>query len=259
MTARTALLMLAFTPAFAYAQDYENCRFEAQRSARVDASGARLVEVAARAGSLEVVGRNGLSEVRVRGRACASSQQLLDELRIDAGRAGSTVRVEIPEIDFDGGYERTYARLDLVIEVPAGIAGDIADGSGPATISGLGQLTVADGSGDLRISDSRGPVTIHDGSGGIHLERVRGNIEIEDGSGEIDVRDVTGSLTVSDGSGTIRAVGVSGTVRIQNDGSGGVEVADVGGDLIVDVGRYERIRFEGVRGTVDIPQPRRRR
>lgn len=259
MIVRTAFLALALAPTLVVGQSYDDCRFEAQRSARVDAGGARLVEVAARSGSLEVVGRAGLSEVRVRGRACASSQSLLDALQIETRRSAGTVRVQIPEIEYDGSYERRYARLDLIIEVPAGIAGDIADGSGSTIISGLGQLSVSDGSGDLQISDIRGPVTIHDGSGGIRLERVRGDVEIHDGSGEIDVREITGSVTVSDGSGSIRALGVSGSVRVAADGSGSVEVDDVGGDLIVDAGRYERIRFAGVRGTVDIPQPRRRR
>ena len=55
------------------AQDYDECRHEAQRSANVDARGARRLLVGAGSGSLKIEGKPGLTTVRITGRACASS------------------------------------------------------------------------------------------------------------------------------------------------------------------------------------------
>jgi hypothetical protein len=68
----TALMLLAGPAA---AQDFDQCRHEAQRDARVQASASERLVLLARAGSLRVEGRSGITEVRVSGRACASSPE----------------------------------------------------------------------------------------------------------------------------------------------------------------------------------------
>ena len=90
---------------------------------------------------------------------------------------------------------------------------EIDDGSGWASLSGLGELLVDDGSGEFTVTD---------------------------GSGSMDIRDVGESLMVREmGSGTLRVSGVEG-------------------DFTVRDGRNERIRYSGIAGSVDIPEPRRR-
>jgi DUF4097 and DUF4098 domain-containing protein YvlB len=247
-----ALLILALS------QSTDPCRHEAERSARINASAADVLRLVARAGSLDVQGRPGLTEVRVRGRACASSAALLDDLQLETRRAAGEVVVEVAEIDY-GFSSNQYARLDLVLEVPQGMAADIRDGSGHAELRGLGRLTVEDGSGSLRIEDIAGPLRVHDGSGELYVRRVRGDVDIEDGSGEIDVAEVIGSVTISDGSGSISATAISGAVRVREDGSGTVTAIDVGGDLEVRGTRSERIHYRDVRGEIDVPAPRRKR
>jgi hypothetical protein len=240
----------------AAAQD--NCRYEANRSANVSASGARQLVVEAGSGSLRIEGRPGASEVRVRGRACASSQDLLDQLDFDAGRQGDAVRVITQEIDSnwsDWGGNR-YARLDLVIEVPAGIAADIQDGSGSAEILGLGDTRIRDGSGELLIDGIDGLLEIIDGSGEIVVRTVEGDVVIEDGSGEIEVADVRGSVSIEDGSGEISASGVGRNLRIA-DSSGSIDADQVGGDFTVSHDSSGSIRHRGVRGAVDIPRRNR--
>jgi hypothetical protein len=236
----------------------DECRYEAERSAQTNASGATLLDLRADAGSLQVIGRPGLTEVRVRARACASSQALLEQLRVTANRSGSVVAVETAEIERDWDWSEEYARLDLVVEVPGGIAARMRDGSGEASVRGVGELDIEDGSGELRIEDVAGALNVDDGSGELSIRNVRGNVEILDGSGEIDVFDVTGSVTVRDGSGTIRVDRIGGSLRVLDDGSGQVEANGVGGDLEVRAGRFERIHYADVRGSVNLPPPRRR-
>jgi hypothetical protein len=242
------------------AQGRQDCAFEAERSANLAASGTDRLQVVARAGSLRVEGRAGLSEVRVRGRACASGRSLLERLTLEASRSGSEVRVEVAEVDMGGFrfWSEDYAMLDLVIEVPEGMAAEIRDGSGESVISALGSVRVTDGSGGLTIEDIRGPLEVEDGSGEITIDRVGGDVSVHDGSGQIDVRGVAGSLTVRDGSGEIRATDVTGAVRIPQDGSGSIRVTGVGGDFTVGSDGSGSISHSNVRGAVDIPDKEKR-
>lgn len=257
LTIAAAALTSAFAASSVHGQ--QDCRYEARREATVDAATAARLAVEVGSGSLRVEGRQGLQHVRVSGRACASSEDLLDQLRVEATRAGGTVRVRTPEIRHQSWSGRQYARLDLVIEVPAGIESDISDGSGGAELMHLGRLTVHDGSGSLRIEDIAGALTVRDGSGEIRINNVRGDVDIEDGSGEIEVAGVTGSVVLNDGSGSIVVSDVGRDVRVVEDGSGGVDVKRVGGDLVVQRRRASGIHYSDVRGTVDIPKRRDRR
>jgi hypothetical protein len=240
----------------AAAQD--DCRFEANRSGSVSASGARQLIVEAGSGRLRVEGRPGLSEVRVRGRACASSQELLDQLDFDVDGGAGAVRVIMRDVEMDNwNASRRYARLDLVLEVPAGIEAEIQDGSGPVELAALGATHLVDGSGSILIEDIRGLLEIEDGSGEVTVRNVEGDVVVEDGSGEIDVTDVRGSTTIRDGSGEINVRGVGRNVRI-SDSSGGIEVDDVRGDFVVSNDSSGGISHRGVSGSIDIPRPRRR-
>lgn len=227
------------------------CDYEAERAAVVDADGATLLRVLARSGALVVEGRRGATEVRVRGRACASDPELLEAIRLDAGRDGAEALVEavLPET---GGWDDAYARLDLVIEAPAGIAAEIRDSSGEMEVRGVGALRVDDGSGEVRIEDIAGPVHVDDNSGELYVAGVNGDVEIEDGSGEIEVHDVQGSVTLEDGSGPIRVEGVVGGVLVRRDGSGSIRVAGVEGDFVVERDGSGDVSHRDVRGVVRI-------
>ncbi len=254
-----ALLGSAASAAAQQSRRDEDCRYEARRDDAVRASTRDLLHLIARAGSLKVTGREGASEVRISGRACASSRDLLDQLQLKTSRSGSTVNVEVPEIDQDGWRGNQYARLDLDIEVPAGMAAEIEDGSGATELTGLGALQVTDGSGELTISDVKGAVRVHDGSGELVIRGVDGNVSVADGSGEIQVQHVTGSVTIHDGSGSIEVTDVEGDVSVPEDGSGSIDVSDVRGDLTVSAKGSGSVHYARVGGRVDVPEREHRR
>ena len=236
----------------------DQCEFGNEFSAELSASDAERLTVTAGSGSLIVEGRLGVSAVTATATTCASEEWMLDEMDVALNRRGSTVDIETsyPE---DAWRRDGYARIDLRVEVPLGMPAEIEDGSGSATLSGLGDLRINDGSGELYVEDIRGTLDIEDGSGGIEIRSVQGDVFVDDGSGSMDIVGVTGSVTVEDGSGSMDIRDVGEDVLAYDIGSGMLRVSGVEGGLTVEDGRNERIRYSGVQGVVDIPAPRRRR
>jgi hypothetical protein len=230
------------------------CEAEAPRDATVDASGATSIKVDAKAGSLRIEGRAGSGKVVVRGTACASDRDLLDGIRLVAERRGGVVHVEavMPEREGWGGGWRTYAHLNLVIEVPEGAPLDVTDSSGDATIENVGALRIEDSSGELVIHRVRGDLSVDDSSGEIDIADVGGTVRVKDSSGEIKIREAGGVVIESDGSGGIDIANVRGSVLVKDDGSGGIEVQDVGGDLTVEEDGSGGVHHDGVKGRVRV-------
>jgi hypothetical protein len=234
--------------------------YTAPRNAAVDASGARMLEVEAGAGSLRVEGKPGLKQVQVNGIARASSQQYLTRIKLIAERRGDVVfiKADIPEENWRNNDNNSSGALDLVIQVPQGMNADISDGSGDLKVFNVGSLDATDGSGDFSVTGATGAVRISDGSGNLLIENVGGDVNVTDGSGDIQVRNVTGSFTVeSDGSGSIYATDIRGSVIVQNDGSGEIDVNKVGRDFRVESKGSGSIDYAAVSGQVDVPDRRR--
>ena len=235
----------------------DDCAHKAEREAALDAGGARSVRVEAGAGALLVEGKTGQTRVEARGIACASSEQALGQIRLNATRRGDVivVKVEIPDGSAWGWNEQ--ARLDLTVTVPRIMPLDVDDGSGSAEIAHVGTLKVLDGSGELSVTDVAGDLSIDDGSGSIEVAGVTGSVRLRDGSGSISVRDVGGSVTVEeDGSGSIEVETVSGSVTVERDGSGSIDVARVKGDFTVSRDGSGGIAHRDVAGQVRIPSDR---
>lgn len=252
-----SLALFAFASA-AGAQSDNPCRHKADRSSNIDAAGARMLELQSGSGAVQVIGKAGLNRVVIRGTACASDADLLEEITLDVRREGSSVVVRANVRDHDRSYDwrnNEYARLDIVVEVPAGIAAEIDDGSGELDLSNLGAVRINDGSGEITASDLAS-LRIEDGSGEIRVSDVAGAVDIEDGSGEIELRNIGGSIEIEDGSGEIDIRVARQGIRI-SDSSGGIGVSDVGGDFIVENDGSGGIAYDNVRGRVDIPRRKR--
>jgi hypothetical protein len=230
------------------------CRYSAPRETTVDASAAARLVVSAGSGSLKVEGKPGLRQARLRGTACASDRELLNDIQLTANRVGNDIRVKSNDEDLRLG-NREYARLDLVIEVPENMAADINDGSGDVELYSLGAVTLHDGSGGIIADGIAGDLDVEDGSGEIKITGVRGNVSIEDGSGEIDVYDVIGRVDISDSSGEITVAKVGRDVII-SDSSGDIDVDDIGGAFTVRSDGSGGVDYRAVKGAVRVPSKR---
>ncbi len=243
--------------ALAAASSSDRCAFEVERKASLDAPLADMLHVDVGAGELRVEGRDGLSGIQVVGRACASARDNLDALQVALGSEGGDIELRAHYPEHSGRHRwggEDYARIDLVVLVPRGMAIDLKDSSGGMELSGTGALHIEDSSGEIVVRDANGAVTIDDSSGGIDVSGVVGDVSIQDGSGGIEVSNVKGRLELRDGSGSIHAEHVEGDVVVAGDGSGSIDVRDVRGDFQVRSDGSGGIRYSTVGGKVDIPR-----
>lgn len=250
----TAVLMgaVATTPAGLAAQDNCKVRGEMVLTERAGES----LRLDAGAGKLVITGRSGIDHVRVDATLCASDRERLDAL--DVSLDGGRLDTDYPRSSAGGWFGgNRYARIDLVVVVPAGTNLRVDDSSGSVEITGVGDVNITDGSGSMRIGSVTSVVT-EDGSGSLQIEDVAGDVTVEDGSGSLRIRGVGGDVVISDGSGSIEVSAVGGTVRVDGGGSGSVTVRDVDGDLVVTDTRRSRIRFSDIRGVLDLPPERRK-
>ncbi|MCE2455762.1 MAG: hypothetical protein J4G12_08130 [Gemmatimonadetes bacterium] len=234
----------------------QECPFEATRAVWSDGSS---LNVDAAAGTLTVVGVEGLSRIEVEAKACASREEWLDDLEVTLATSGGEVILETHYPDRRGGWRNIdKASLDVEVRVPTGLPVDVNDASGSIQVAGTGDLWIDDASGSIKAESILGSVRIEDSSGSLTVTSVEGDVDIEDGSGSITLSDVGGDVTVDDGSGSIRISGIGGSVLISEDGGGSIRVEDVAGDFVVegDGGRGS-IRHSDVRGEVRVPAKRR--
>lgn len=219
--------------------------------APIDAANVKLVRIDASAGSLEVLG-SATRSIGAGGEACASTSSRLDGIELTSERRGDEVLIRV-DIDSARGlfFSRTYAYLDLKVELPEGMAVEIDDGSGEIDVTNVGELDIDDGSGSITVTRS-GPTRIDDGSGSIALTDIAGDVSIEDGSGEIEIDGVTGNVRIDDGSGSVEITNVGSDVIIEDDGSGSIRVTDVKGDLRVGDHGSGGLSFDRIDGKVSV-------
>ena len=269
LTAAALLCATAIVPTDAAAQD--NCKF--REDMELGARAGESLQVDAGAGKLVITGSSGVDKILVAATLCASDEDRLAAL--DVSLDGGRLDTDYPRNGGSGWFGgNRYARIDLVVKVPAGMNLRVEDSSGSVEITGVGEVeiddgsgsmqlrgvaavVIEDGSGSLRIEDVAGSVTVEDGSGNLRIEEVAGNVTVNDGAGSVRIRTVGGDVSISDGAGSIEVTSVGGTVRI-GAGSGSVTVRDVDGDLVVTDTRRSRIRYSDIRGVLELPPERRK-
>jgi Putative adhesin len=247
---RLALLPALLLPATASAWD--DCKFTAERTATVDTSGATRIEIAARAGDLAL--RPSTTKVlAANGRACASSEEILSQINVQARRTGDVVRVYVEVPDPLEGFG-AYALIDLGIAVPTGIPVTLTDSSGDMTIDDVQVERLTDSSGDIIVRNPPADVEIGDSSGDIRVENAAGRVQVTDSSGDIVVEGAREVVIPSDSSGSIRIKRVTGDVRIDNDSSGDVSVAEIGGAFELTADSSGDVTVSDVKGQVSLPE-----
>jgi putative adhesin len=251
-----------------------DCDHTTHRTA--NSAGPDIKRVVVEAGAGDLVVRGGESrDVKVDGRACASTAELLEQIKLEIRRDGDTVylRTVLPDIS-DGlfGFSR-YAYIDVTVDVPKTATLKVDDSSGDMRVSDVQGATVSDSSGDqtlehiagdLDVSDSSGEINITDVSGGLRLRDSSGDVDVNgvqgdvlvtvDTSGDLDISHVTGGVHVmTDSSGDIEIQDVKRDVAIDEDSSGGIAVRDVGGNFTVGSDGSGGIHYDRVAGTVHVP------
>lgn len=242
-------LLLAAESAAAWSLD---CRFTAERRGTLDLTGVERVEIAARAGDLEVRS-GGAGRLEASGRACASSQALLDDSRLHVRRNGNVAEIVVQLPEEMKGVGIFYAWLDLEVTLPAGLPVRIVDSSGDMDLNDVHVTHVTDSSGDIVARGLTGDVEINDSSGDVRLNDTRGQVSISDSSGDIVIDGAQDVIVPVDSSGDIDIRHVSGSVRIERDSSGDISISDVGRDAEVLADSSGEVRVERVQGSVKVP------
>ena len=237
-----------------------DCKYSRTIEDTLDVTGSEMIDIAAVAGELNIVGESGRTDITIRGKVCVSDEDWLDEVSINT-TAGKTPRiaVKVPEA---GGWSfsgNQYASVDLELVVPADIALNVQDSSGDLEIENVASVTLKDSSGDIEIQDVNGSVEIKDSSGSIQVRDIAGDLVIpSDSSGSIRGSDIKGSVLVeNDSSGDMRFSHIGQNVTVENDSSGDIEVNAVAGDFTVMRDGSGSIESSDVEGEVDIPKHKR--
>lgn len=230
------------------------CKHQAARNLDIDAAGLKALAIEPGSSDIDVRGVAGLTRVEVRGRACASSAELLERLRLVERRDGDRVVVRVER---EGGswslFGSTYASLDLEVRIPEALALEVATGSGDAVVANVASLDWKAGSGDLEARNIAGMLRAKVGSGDVEARDVGAFILGSTGSGDFKVEGVRGDVEVgSGGSGDLTFRRVTGGVRIGNIGSGDVDLRDIGGSVTVDSIGSGDVTVDGVRGDLTV-------
>jgi Putative adhesin len=247
------ILLLTLVAAAAGPVLADDCAFTARRDADIPAAGLSQFKLQTTAGDLQVTGVPGLDKIELRGRACASSAEALEQLQLRHDRSGADLRAFTTTVDDKSGFNlfgSNYAYIDLEVRMPQGLALELQDSSGDVVIEDAGSLDITDSSGDLRIRDPRGDVRIRDTSGDIEIREAQGSVTVvSDSSGDIEVDGARRDVVVEDdSSGEIELENVSGNVRVGRDSSGDITFKQIGGNAEIGTDSSGTIRADHIKG-----------
>jgi len=230
MAAFMAAAVLIPLPALA-----DECRHVRNIDQAIELDGISQVEFKVRNHDLRVrVAGSGSASLT--GRACASSQSGLDDLKVTQVRDGDRLVISLER---KGGvtwslFGNDYANIDVAATLPDSMAVRVDVGSGDADVAGTPSLVGGVGSGDLKATGIPGTVKVSVGSGDVDLADI-GELRVGSiGSGDVTAARVRGSVEVgSIGSGDFELYGAGGDVRIGSVGSGDADLRNVSGSVEV--------------------------
>ncbi len=262
------LLLLSSLSAVAH-----NCANSAERKLDIDAAGLKALRFELGSSDIKVQGVAGLTQIEVRGHACASDPAWLAELDMTQSRLGDKALVKPLPRQQHSGFFNTYAYIDFEVRMPAALPLEVATGSGDANISDVAALDFDTGSGDLKLTHVAGVVNTHvgsgdivasdvgsfslraGGSGDVTAHAVRGDVKVGHvGSGDLHFADVKGGVQIDAiGSGDVAIDGVGRDVFVGSIGSGDVVAKNVTGNFTVKAAGSGEIHHSGIGGKVEVP------
>ena len=253
LLACSALLLL---PLSALAADAPNYKFAAARALKLDVAGAKAVVFEVNQHDLKVVASPGGGQLD--GRACASSQEWLEQLVLDQRKVGDKLVVSLRREGRDSGISlgSSYAWLDIRGSVPDNLPLQFKVGSGDASVDNAQSLSVDVGSGDAIVRGTRG---IHAavGSGDLDIDGGSSLNLLSLGSGDVKVRNIGGdAVTGTVGSGDLKISDVRGNARLDTVGSGDIGFKRVQGNVEVGVVGSGDVDLSDIGGNVRNAQSR---
>jgi hypothetical protein len=223
--------------------------FEQRRLDFSDTEEVKITQVNVAPGSGDIVIRTG----------DVSNVQIKRVLRYRGGEPrGGAYRVEGTQLYIDTDCGRQCS-VSYDIFAPRGTALQGENGSGDVELTGLADVDIKVGSGNIEVRDASGAVRTETGSGDISLTGVKGTASGQTGSGNISGRGLAGGVVKAEtgsgdislalaGAGSVRANASSGSVvlsvpagsyRVQcttESGSKAIEVAnDPAATMLLDV------------------------
>lgn len=272
---RCSLLFCALLLPFAAQAQEAQCRHSEPRQLELDMDGVRTVMFEIGNNKLRLDAASGAAGA-IGGRACASNDDWLEDLKIEQRRDGDSLHVRLHRDRQVRGIflGRNYAYLDLSGSVPDDVLVQLKVGSGDAWLTGasamsadvgsgdvearriVGLAAAKVGSGDIGLDDVGSLNVLAIGSGDVEAGNVRGDVEVGSiGSGDFDLHRADGDVRIgSIGSGDAELRAIGGSVRINSIGSGDIRARGVGGDLTVSSKGSGSVRYEDVAGQVDVPR-----
>ena len=268
------LAALLAAPGAAFAT--QPCAFTAPQSLNLDLGNSKIVLFEVNSHDLRLQASPG-AKAALSGRACASSQELLDQLSLTQRKDGDKLIVTLQRknqgLNFNFG--NSYSYLDLTGSLPDDVLVQLKVGSGDASLAGAQSMSADVGSGDVSARDIKGLATAAVGSGDVEFNNIGSLYLLSVGSGDAKVNGVRGDARVgSVGSGDVELKGVQGAVSIESIGSGDVDVRDSRGavrlgslgsgdldvrgaaSLKVDRLGSGSVNHSGISGSVDLPKKR---
>ncbi|MGE3165981.1 MAG: hypothetical protein AB7O52_13835 [Planctomycetota bacterium] len=137
----------------------------------------------------------------------AESERICREVEVSLQSTETENPVLVVSEPVLGAGGRSY-QVDLVVQVPAGVAVSIVDGGGAIDVSALDR--------GVRIENASGPVMIRRVRGGIDLLNQGGPTEVTEVSGRIQIRDAGSALLVTMADGEIDVTDSGGKLSIQH-------------------------------------------
>jgi Putative adhesin len=154
-------------------------------------------------GSVEITGWDR-NTVDISGTKYASSQDLLNAIKIEVSSSGNAVQVRAIR---PGGVHRGSIGAKYTIRVPRG-----------TTLE-----SVASSNGSVRVEDVEGETHLTTSNGSVHLARIRGNVDAHTSNGSVEVNDVNGRMTFRTSNGSVHAENAHGALQAETS-NGGVHV-----------------------------------
>jgi len=200
-----------------------------RREIIVPAKGAEVLRIDNLLGRITVRGVARPGEIHIFAEKRASTPEALGRLRVhytafENGEVVVDTRVEL------GGRERSLplagSGVDLVVDVPPGLAVEAKTFGGDVSASGLraGAKLETTG-GRIGVSDVRGGVITRQLRGGQRVAAVEGDVDLDGVEGDMDLRNL--------GGGRVDAHVVDGTIRAEDLRSGMVRLVTTTGQIVL--------------------------